>query len=211
MKKSNKKPYSNSASLLTGPLAKKLTEQLRSEVISTVRVLGDKHLTVGFAESCTGGLLSSYFTELAGVSSVFVGSIISYDNKVKQKFLGVSDKSLKTKGAVSHEVAKQMAEGAVSALEVSVAVAITGIAGPSGGSSTKPVGTVFIAVAGLEGETQTSKHHFADNQDDADTERDIKKNAKRKIMGRKIIQLRACIEATKHLNEYIKNMKAKKL
>src|SRR3989338_4090094 len=97
-----------------------LVKTLQSEVVSIVRVLGDKSLTVGFAESCTGGLLSSYFTELAGVSSVFAGSVISYNNKVKQKFLEVSEETLKTKGAVSFETAKQMAEGALKALEVSV-------------------------------------------------------------------------------------------
>lgn len=166
-----------------------LQQQLRSEVVSSVRVLGDKHLTVGFAESCTGGLLSSYFTELPGVSSVFTGSVISYDNKIKQKFLKVSTESLKTKGAVSSEVARQMAEEATRALEVDVAVSITGIAGPGGGSDYKPVGTVFIAVAGAESETVSFEHHF-------DGER-------------KTIQLQACLEAVKHLNEYLKLKKTK--
>ena len=166
-----------------------LQTAMRSEVLSSVRVLGDKHLTVGFAESCTGGLLSSYFTELPGVSSVFVGSIISYDNKIKQKFLKVSEETLKTKGAVSFETAKQMAKEALKALEVDVAVSITGIAGPSGGSDQKPVGTVFIAVAGTESETVSFEHHF-------DGER-------------KAIQLQSCFEAVKHLNEYLKNCKKK--
>ncbi len=167
-----------------------LQAQLRTEVLSSVRVLGDKHLTVGFAESCTGGLLSSYLTELSGVSSVFTGSVVSYDNKIKQKFLKVSEEALKTKGAVSFEVAKQMAEGAINALEVEVAVSITGIAGPSGGSDSKPVGTVFIAVAGSESETKSFEHRFAGK--------------------RKEIQLQACAEAMKHLNEYLKEVKAKK-
>lgn len=185
MKQKNEKNYS--------PLVDQLQDQLRSEVVSIVRVLGDKHLTVGFAESCTGGLLSSYFTELAGVSSVFVGSVVSYDNKVKQKFLKVSEETLKTKGAVSFEAAKQMAEGALKALEVSVAVSVTGIAGPGGGSSTKPVGTVFIAVAGLENETKAFEHHFDGDQKDG-----------RKKDDRKIVQLQACLEAVKHLNEFVK-------
>lgn len=158
--------------------------ELRSEVLSSVRVLRDKHLTVGFAESCTGGLLSSYFTEMPGVSSVFTGSIVSYDNKVKQKFLKLSEQTLKTKGAVSFEAAKQMAEEATRALEVSVAVSVTGIAGPGGGSDFKPVGTVFIAVAGSNNETALFEHHFTGE--------------------RKEIQLQACLEAIKHLNEYLK-------
>ena len=160
-----------------------LVETLRSEVMSSVRVLGDKHFTLGFAESCTGGLLSSYFTELAGVSQIFMGSVVSYDNKIKQKFLQVSEETLKTRGAVSTETAKQMAEGALKALESSVAVSVTGIAGPTGGSPQKPVGTVFIAVAGLKSETLAFEHHF-----DGD---------------RKSIQLQSCIEAVKHLNEFI--------
>lgn len=166
-----------------------LVQNLRTEVLSSVRVLGDKHLTVGFAESCTGGLLSSYFTELAGVSSVFTGSVVCYDNKIKQKFLKVSDEALKNYGAVSEVVAQQMASGAVKAFEVSAAVSVTGIAGPSGGSDLKPVGTVFIAVAGPESETKVFEHHF-----DGD---------------RKTVQHLACIEAIKHLNEFVKNKREK--
>jgi len=156
---------------------------LRSEVQKAVKLLGDKHFTVGFAESCTGGLLSSYFTELAGVSSVFMGSVVCYDNSIKKKFLKVSAEALKNFGAVSSEVAKQMADGAQKELCVSVAVAITGIAGPGGGTDVKPVGTVFIAVAGLENETQIFEHHFDGN--------------------RKQIQLQSCDEAIKHLNRFI--------
>lgn len=185
MKQKTQSPFSESENTLQ--IALQIA--LRREVLSSVRVLGDKHLTLGFAESCTGGLLSSYFTELPGVSSVFVGSIISYDNKIKKKFLKVSEETLKTKGAVSFEAAKQMAEEALKALEVDLAVSITGIAGPSGGSDQKPVGTVFIAVAGTESETVSFEHHF-------DGER-------------KVIQLQSCLEAVKHLNEYLKNCKEK--
>ncbi|MGZ3690353.1 MAG: CinA family protein [Pseudobdellovibrio sp.] len=162
----------------------KLETGLRSQVLGIVRVLGDKRLTVGFAESCTGGLLSSFMTELSGVSQVFMGSVVSYDNKVKQKFLNVSEETLKNFGAVSSQTAKQMAEGALKALEVSVAVSVTGIAGPTGGTDVKPVGTVFVAVAGMKNETKIFEHHF--NGD------------------RKSIQLQTCIEAIRHLNEFIK-------
>lgn len=160
---------------------------LKDEVIKTVRLLQKNHLTLGFAESCTGGLLSSYLTELAGVSSVFMGSIICYDNKIKQKFLKVSEETLKNFGAVSFETAKQMAEEALNALEVSVAISITGIAGPGGGSSTKPVGTVFIATAGLKSDTNVFEHHF---------------NGVRKE-----VQLQTCVEAIKHLTEFIEKNK----
>jgi PncC family amidohydrolase len=156
-----------------------LETTLRHQVVSIVSVLGDKGLTLGFAESCTGGLLSSYFTELAGVSKVFFGSIISYDNSVKQKFLNVSEETLKTKGAVSAETATQMALSAQKGLGVSLAAAVTGIAGPSGGTPTKPVGTVFIAVAGLKNEVQVFEHQFSGD--------------------RKSVQLQTCIEAVNHL------------
>lgn len=161
----------------------RLQNELRHQVVSIVSVLDDKGLTLGFAESCTGGLLSSYFTELAGVSKVFWGSIISYDNSVKQKFLNVSEETLKTKGAVSAEVATLMAKSAQVGLGVSLAAAITGIAGPTGGTPTKPVGTVFIAVAGLKSEVQVFEHHFSGD--------------------RKSVQLQTCIEAVKHLNEFL--------
>ena len=161
-------------------------ENLTLSIAKTTTVLRDKNLTVGFAESCTGGLLSSLFTELAGVSDVFLGSVVSYDNKVKQKFLNVSAQSLETNGAVSSSVAMQMADGGRKALEVSVAVAITGIAGPSGGSTSKPVGTVFIAVAGLQSETKVFEHHFGGD--------------------RKQIQLQACAEAVRHLDDFIKTV-----
>ena len=160
-----------------------LESTIRDEVVQAVKLLGDKNFTVGFAESCTGGLLSSFFTELAGVSSVFMGSVVCYDNTIKQKFLKVSAEALKNFGAVSSEVAKQMAEGAQKELSVSVAIAVTGIAGPSGGTDVKPVGTVFIAVAGLENETKIFEHHFDGN--------------------RKQIQLQSCAEGIKHLNRFI--------
>lgn len=156
---------------------------LQSEVVGSVRVLRDKSLTLGFAESCTGGLLSSYLTELAGVSDVFTGSIISYDNSVKQKFLKVSEDTLKSKGAVSRETAVQMAEAAWQELGCAVAVSVTGIAGPSGGTPDKPVGTVFVGLAGAGYETQVFQHQFSGD--------------------RKSVQLQTCIAALRHLNEFI--------
>lgn len=160
-------------------------QKTAKELTVVIQLLRDKKLTVGFAESCTGGLLSSFFTEQAGVSDVFLGSIVSYDNKVKEKFLKVSAEALKTYGAVSEVVAKQMAEEAYKALDTKVAIAITGIAGPSGGTPAKPVGTVFISVAGAGRETKVFEHHFDGT--------------------RKQIQLKSCDEAVRHLNEFINN------
>ena len=106
-----------------------------------------KGMTLGVAESCTGGFLASLFTSLAGASEYFYGGIVSYDNSVKMNILGVSQEVLDTYGAVSRECAQQMAAGARNVLGTDFAIATTGIAGPSGGTPEKPVGTVWIAVA----------------------------------------------------------------
>ena len=101
-----------------------------------------------FAESCTGGLLSSSITSIAGSSKVFKGSIISYSNELKQSLLNISEDLLKRYGAVSEEVAEAMATNAKEKLKSDWSIAISGIAGPSGGSKEKPVGLVYIAIAG---------------------------------------------------------------
>lgn len=104
--------------------------------------------TLAFAESCTGGKLSGAFSEVPGASAVFVGSIVSYSNTLKQNILGVSPSLLKTLGAVSDATALAMAKGVKRLTLSSWAVSITGIAGPSGGTEQKPVGTVWFALVG---------------------------------------------------------------
>lgn len=120
-------------------------EQLLNEFFELMR---QKNLTCGFAESCSGGLLSSWVTSLSGVSQYFMGSVVSYSNAVKQEVLQVSGTTLENQGAVSSPTAKEMLAGIRRILKVDVGAAITGIAGPTGGTSEKPVGLVFIAVAG---------------------------------------------------------------
>ncbi|MBC7712724.1 MAG: nicotinamide-nucleotide amidohydrolase family protein [Rhizobacter sp.] len=107
----------------------------------------NKKVTFGFAESCSGGLTSSKITDLSGSSEVFFGSIISYDNSIKVKVLGVNPETIKNFGAVSIETAKEMAEGALKVLKTDYAVSTTGIAGPTGGTAEKPVGMVAIGYA----------------------------------------------------------------
>ena len=104
--------------------------------------------TVVTAESCTGGLIGSLLTDVSGSSDYYLGGVISYANEVKQGVLGVSQDTLATVGAVSRETALQMAHGARRLLGADYALAVTGIAGPTGGTAEKPVGLVYIALVG---------------------------------------------------------------
>ena len=107
----------------------------------------DRGLTVATAESCTGGLLAHAITEIAGSSSYFRGGFVTYADDVKREQLGVAQELLAAHGAVSAQVARAMAEGARARLGADLAVAVTGIAGPGGGSAEKPVGLTYVGVA----------------------------------------------------------------
>ena len=102
--------------------------------------------TLATAESCTGGLVGAALTTLAGASDAYAGGVIAYSNDVKRSQLGVPDETLRAHGAVSAETAASMAAGARRALRADVAVSVTGVAGPGGGTAEKPVGLVYIAV-----------------------------------------------------------------
>lgn len=102
--------------------------------------------TVTFAESCTGGLLSAYLTRHSGASEVFGGALVTYSNALKHAWAAVDDAVLAKHGAVSAEVVAQMSRGALDAAGADYAIAVSGIAGPGGGTPAKPVGTVFLAV-----------------------------------------------------------------
>lgn len=135
---------------------------LRQDV---VEILSSKDWTLSFAESCTGGLISSQLTELAGVSKVYKGCVVSYSNQAKAEVLGVPEKDLQDHGAVSSTVAIKMAYGAKSVLNTNVALSVTGIAGPGGGSEEKPVGLVYIAVVGPDFE-KVERHLFTGSNGD---------------------------------------------
>jgi CDP-diacylglycerol--glycerol-3-phosphate 3-phosphatidyltransferase len=142
----------NVAQVITNP-------ELAAEVIGAARERG---LSIGTAESCTGGLVAAALTTPAGASDVFKGSVVSYANQVKQNSLGVDGQTLAEYGAVSSQTARQMALGACQNLGVDVAVSATGIAGPGGGTAEKPVGTVWFGVAALGSDgvaTATSELH----------------------------------------------------
>ena len=113
----------------------------------------EKGITIGTAESCTGGLVGKTLTELGGSSGYYQGGVISYANAVKEQVLGVSSETLATYGAVSEETAKEMVEGVFRVLRTDYAIATTGIAGPGGGSQEKPVGLVYIGIGTPRGIT----------------------------------------------------------
>jgi nicotinamide-nucleotide amidase len=117
-----------------------------------VDLLRARGLTLGTAESCTGGLVAARITDVPGSSDVFSGAVVAYSNEVKISELGVPAAVLDAHGAVSAETAAAMAHGARSRLGVDVAVSVTGIAGPDGGSAEKPVGLVYLHAVGPDGE-----------------------------------------------------------
>ena len=124
-----------------------------------VACLQDKKLSLTTAESCTGGMIAARLVNVAGISEVFWGGFVTYANEAKEKLLGVSADLLREKGAVSAEVAANMAQGAAKASGAAVAVASTGIAGPGGGTREKPVGLVYLGCF-FDGQTRVIRCQF---------------------------------------------------
>lgn len=124
-----------------------------------LNLLGEKKKKIAVAESCTGGLIAHRITNIPGASKHFVGGIIAYSNEVKISELGVLSSTLEQFGAVSSQVALEMAEGIRQKLQADIGVAVTGIAGPEGGTAEKPAGTVHVALASAE-ENQEKKFYF---------------------------------------------------
>ena len=125
-----------------------------------VRLLAARKQTLAVAESCTGGALADRVTDVPGASAVFLAGFVTYANEAKAEVLRVTKTTISTEGAVSEAVARQMAEGALARTNADYALATTGIAGPGGGSEEKPVGTIFIAVASADGQTQVHHRRF---------------------------------------------------
>lgn len=117
----------------------KIVEQIQSSILP--------HMSISTAESCTGGMLAAYLTAVPGSSSYFATGVVSYSNDAKMRLLSVRESSLEQFGAVSEEVAKEMAIGSLKLAKSTIAISITGVAGPDGGSVEKPVGTVCFGVA----------------------------------------------------------------
>jgi PncC family amidohydrolase len=135
-----------------------------SQAIRLAEALVERRLTLATAESCTGGGLSHLLTSIPGSSGFFIGGIIAYQNEIKMRFLDVPSSTLAEHGAVSAPTASAMAEGCRDKFDTDIAVSITGIAGPGGGSLEKPVGLVYLAVA-VERRTRVVEHTFPGNRE----------------------------------------------
>ena len=151
----------------------KLLACLENDIVSEIdddleiildKQLREKKLTLALAESCTGGKLASLFTAIPGCSSYFKGGIVCYSNEIKQRLLGVDPLLLEKHGAVSQPVVEAMAAGAYRAFHTDCVIAISGIAGPDGGTPEKPVGTVWIAIS-YKGNIQSQKYLFSQNRE----------------------------------------------
>jgi len=124
-----------------------MEEKLSNPAEVSINIMRVNKLTLGTVESATGGLIAHLITNVPGASDVFLGSVTSYSNQVKMKIVGVKETTLQQHGAVSAEVAEEMAEGGRKALGVDICIADTGIAGPSGATPGKPVGLFYLALA----------------------------------------------------------------
>jgi nicotinamide-nucleotide amidase len=121
---------------------------MKKKLARIAEILTTQNQTLACGESCTGGQISAFFVKKSGASKFFIGAIVSYADEVKRDLLGVTEAQLRKTGAVSKEVALEMAKGVCRKLKSDWSVAVTGIAGPTGGTRKKPVGLVFYAVAG---------------------------------------------------------------
>ena len=139
-------------------------ERRRPAQLLTEALQGRKAL-LSVAESCTGGLIGKYMTDLPGSSRVFWGGFLSYSNEAKTRLLGVSESLLSEHGAVSEEAVCAMALGALAASGTDVSIAVSGIAGPEGGTPEKPVGTIWMAVALREGGCAARHFNFSGSRD----------------------------------------------
>lgn len=139
-------------------------EDEQSLVDAVVRMLAQRGETLALAESCTGGAVAHRITNIPGASTVFMGGVVSYSNQSKIQLLGVSGGTLEGHGAVSEPVVGEMAQGARRRFDADWALAVSGIAGPSGGTEEKPVGTVCLAVAGPSSETVVTRFNPFDRE-----------------------------------------------
>lgn len=159
---------------LIKPLKEEVLKRLGDAVYNTgdvtlqdtvAKMLVDKDMTIGVSESCTGGLLSAKLIEYPGVSKVFLEGAVTYSNEAKMRTLNVKKETLEKYGAVSHETAREMAEGIAKRAGARIGISTTGIAGPGGGTEEKPVGLVYFGIY-VDGKVETYKHIFTGDRNE---------------------------------------------
>ena len=129
-------------------------------------ILRDNNYTITCAESCTGGLISSCITRISGSSQIFKGSVITYSNEIKEQELDVNKQTMIKYGVVSIEVVNEMLEGVTKKFKSNVAIAVSGVAGPDGGTIDKPVGTVVIGIKGIDGLNDTKVYQLKGSREE---------------------------------------------
>ena len=139
-----------------------MTDEVISAATALIKLCVQKGLKVATAESCTGGLVAGALTEVPGSSAVLDRGFVTYSNAAKQQMLGVSADTLRDHGAISRETAEAMARGALGKASADIVVAITGVAGPGGGSADKPVGLVHFAAASRSGTLTHAEMRYGD-------------------------------------------------
>ncbi|MCG7201622.1 nicotinamide-nucleotide amidase [Marinobacter pelagius] len=141
-------------------------QELAQTGVRLGKLLQEQGRTIATAESCTGGWVAKVLTDRAGSSAYVMAGLVTYSNSAKQALLGVAEETLEQYGAVSEPVVRQMVAGAIRAAGVDVAVAISGVAGPGGGTPDKPVGTVWFAWGSGPDQTRATVRHFDGDRDD---------------------------------------------
>lgn len=134
------------------------------QMVELQEILKKNNQTITCAESCTGGLIASRITEISGSSSIFRGSIITYCNHIKEQELNVKKQTMVDNGVVSVEVVKEMLDGVLKKFDATYAIAVSGVAGPTGGTKNKPVGTVVIGIKNIFDYEHVEKYHFDGNR-----------------------------------------------
>jgi nicotinamide-nucleotide amidase len=138
------------------------SSELRARAFTLLGELRARNLRLATAESCTGGLIAGLFTEIAGSSDVFERGFVTYSNDAKHELLGIPKNLLDVHGAVSEQVARAMALGALKHSHADIVIAVTGIAGPGGATETKPIGLVHVAIARKDGAAVHRVFEFGD-------------------------------------------------
>ena len=142
-----------------------INNEIKEKSNETVKLLIEMGLKITSAESCTGGLFAASITSVSGSSGCFEGSFVTYSNEIKHKIINVREETLKKYGAVSEECVLEMSENSRKIMNSDISIAISGIAGPSGGSEDKPVGLVWICLS-ADGYIKAYKNIFSGNRDD---------------------------------------------